>query len=124
MFIFSIIPDDHNGLWIGTRGGGLNHLDTHTYTFTTYRFSEKEMSSISNNDIITLYKDPDPQLWIGTSLGLNLMQKDEKETISFKHYTEKDGMPNNTIHGIQADNDGNIWISTNKGLGKLSKNNE
>ena len=122
--IFSIIPDDHNGLWIGTRGGGLNHLDTHTYTFTTYRFSEKEMSSISNNDIITLYKDPDHQLWIGTSLGLNLMQKDEKETISFKHYTEKDGMPNNTIHGIQADNDGNIWISTNKGLGKLSKNND
>lgn len=55
-------------------------------------------------------------MWIGTSNGLNLLNKDKG---IFTHYFSKDGLPNSTICGILEDDGGNLWISTNKGLSEF-----
>ncbi len=53
-------------------------------------------------------------LWICTKGGgLNRMQK---STGKFIHYTTKQGLPNDVVYGILADNTGNIWGSTNRGI--------
>ena len=76
-----------------------------------------EKGTISNDDILCLYKDVDNSLWVGTSNGLNHLV-DRKDSL-FQWYTEKDGIPNNTIHGILRDEIGNLWVSTNRGLARL-----
>jgi signal transduction histidine kinase/ligand-binding sensor domain-containing protein/DNA-binding response OmpR family regulator len=117
--VYSIIADDDRHLWIGTRGGGLNYFDTQTETFKVYRFSTSHAHYISNDDILCLHKDRTGTLWVGTSMGLNKLERPDNSTPAFTHFTEHEGIPNNTIHGILEDAGQNLWISTNRGIAKL-----
>lgn len=72
--------------------------------------------SLSYNYVSWFTDDPrNPDyLWICTKGGgLNRMQKSTGE---FIHYTTKNGLPNDVVYGVLADKAGNLWGSTNKGL--------
>lgn len=72
--------------------------------------------SLSYNYVSCFMDDPaDPgYLWVCTKGGgLNRM---EKSTGKFIHYSTKQGLPNDVVYGVLADKAGNIWGSTNKGL--------
>jgi signal transduction histidine kinase/DNA-binding response OmpR family regulator/ligand-binding sensor domain-containing protein len=115
--IFSIVPKNQDQLWIGTRLGGLNLFDKKSGFFRTYKNISNDPQSLSNNDILCLQTDANNRLWIGTSFGLNLLEKINPDGKAvFKSFTVKEGLPNNTIHGIVSDNKSNLWISTNFGL--------
>lgn len=106
-------------LWVTTRGGGLNRFDTVTETFDVFRHAADDPKTISNDDVLCLYKDKRGNIWVGTSLGLNKVIIDDKNNVSFQRITEEDGLSNNTIHGILQDKQDNMWVSTNNGLAKL-----
>lgn len=116
--VYTLLLDADRGLWIGTRGGGLNYLDFATGTFSYYRASDCP-GALSNDDILCLYQDADSTLWIGTSNGLNHLT--DRVNGEFCWYSEKDGIPNNTIHGILRGSQNSLWISTNRGLARLDK---
>ncbi|GHT30030.1 hybrid sensor histidine kinase/response regulator [Bacteroidia bacterium] len=120
--IYSIIPDKDGSLWIGTRGGGLNHFDIEKEEFQSYLCDVNNPESLSSNDILCLYTDKVNNLWIGTSAGLNLLKNKDNKPIFFQ-YNRDNGLPNNTVHGIAEDNRGNIWVSTNKGIAQINKQN-
>lgn len=103
-------------LWFGTRGGGLNRIDIRENNI-------KEMDSnilLTNNDVLCLQKEGD-DIWIGTSYGLNRLEKKGYEYELVQYADEK--LNNKTIHGILKDASGNIWISTNQGLSCLNTRN-
>lgn len=119
--IYALSNGDDDRLWIACRYGGLSVLDKKTGRFKTFKaFSSP--NSLSNNDVLSLYKDKSRRLWIGTSYGLNMLTNEEsfKENPVFKKFRMTDGLPNNTIHAIEGANSGNIWVSTNKGLARLN----
>ena len=120
--IFSILPDADQGLWVATRGGGLNYFAFATKKFYHYRHSQEKRGTISNDDVLCLYEDTDHSLWVGTSNGLNHLVN-RKDSL-FEWYTEKEGIPNNTIHGILKDEANNLWVSTNRGLARLDRKRE
>ena len=121
--IFSIIPNNINQLWIGTRLGGLNLFDKRSNTFINFKYNSSDPKSLSNNDILCLQTDANNKLWIGTSFGLNVLEKMKSNgNAEFKSFTVKDGLPNNTIHGIISDKKSNLWISTNFGLSNFIVN--
>lgn len=117
--VYSIIEDDENHLWIGTRGGGVNRFDINAETFQVYRFSGNNPGNFSSNDVLCLYKDNNGNLWAGTSMGLNKLERNAENNVTISNFGEKDGIPNNTIHGILEDGNNAIWISTNNGIAKL-----
>lgn len=121
--IYTIVPDNNNYLWIGTRGGGLNYFDIRKEEFTSFQHLPENAASLSNNDILSLYLEPCGDLWIGTSAGLNLLKKENRKLEKFIRYDYTTNLPNNTVHGIIDDSKGNIWVSTNKGIAKLNKAN-
>ena len=121
--VYSIIQDDDEHLWIGTRGGGVNKFNTRTGIFQTFRFSANHSHNISNDDILCMHKDKTGVLWIGTSMGLNKLERLETGTPIFVRFTENEGIPNNTIHGIVEDTESNLWLSTNRGIAKLINDN-
>lgn len=116
--VFAIAPAGGGRLWLGTRGGGLNLFDPSTGRFEVHT-TATDTRPISSNDILSLYVSRDSTLWIGTGYGLNRLIREKDGSISFRWYTEKEGLPNNTIHGILEDDAGDLWLSTNKGLAKL-----
>jgi DNA-binding CsgD family transcriptional regulator len=57
-------------------------------------------------------------LWIGTGGGG--INKFDRQTRIFNHYTTADGLANNFVYRILEDNRGNLWLSTNKGISRFS----
>ena len=118
------VDSEKNLLWIGTWGGGLSlldlndplHTDPTRAAFINYRNKPDEPSSLSEDSVWAIHESADGYLWLGTQLGLNRFDLNKK---TFKHYTEKDGLPNNVVLGILEDDQGNLWVTTNNGLSQF-----
>ncbi|MBZ0198997.1 MAG: hypothetical protein K8H86_03950 [Ignavibacteriaceae bacterium] len=116
----SFTPD--NLIWIGYLFGGLVCYNPSSGEKTHYVNSSLNSNSLSNNSIRAIYSDEKNNcIWIGTENGLN---KFDRQTKSFTHYYEKDGLPNSFIYAILSDEHNNLWISTNKGISKFTPGNK
>lgn len=118
--IYSITSGGPEELWIGCRYGGLSLMNKKSKRFKTFKAFTYE-GSLSNNDVLSVFKDSHDRIWVGTSYGLNWIDSREasKKHPSFQKLTTVNGLPNNTIHAIEEDRMGQIWLSTNKGLARL-----
>jgi signal transduction histidine kinase/ligand-binding sensor domain-containing protein/DNA-binding response OmpR family regulator len=111
--------DCNNNIWVGTFTEGLNLFvkdTTESRQFKRFQYSPNIPESISDNCINSLYEDRYNRLWIGTSNGLNLMNRDEG---TFNVINKKDGLLTNYISGITDDTTGNLWISSLKGITRI-----
>ncbi len=122
--VISIYRDRAGTLWVGTWGGGLNKA-VGTYgkniKFEHYLTNPSETNSISNNIVQAIYEDRQGRFWIGTGIGLDIM---DRKTGRFYSYTNDNKDPNsisdNQIQScIKEDMNGNLWIGTWNGLNKL-----
>lgn len=119
--IYALADGDNDHLWLGCRYGGLSLLNKKTKIFKTFKAFTYE-GSLSNNDVLSVYKDNKNRIWVGTSYGLNWINNEAASGVNpvFQKLTSENGLPNNTIHAITEDSEGNIWVSTNKGLAKVN----
>jgi signal transduction histidine kinase/ligand-binding sensor domain-containing protein len=108
---------DEDMLWIGSINGLFGFDMKQEKMVHVYRNNEKDSHSISMNLALSFCPDvqePERYLWIGTKGGgLNRL---DKSTGQFIHYTTQQGLANNVVYGILPDYSGNLWLSTNKGL--------
>jgi signal transduction histidine kinase len=92
-------------------------LNPATGRFQSYIASPSEKNGPSTNTILSLYEDRDNILWIGTYGGG--LDRFDRATSRWEHFTEAEGLPNNVIYGILPDDGGNLWLTTNKGLARF-----
>lgn len=119
--IFALLPEEDGTLWIGTARGGVDHYNPATKQFTHYMHDENDPDSLANNAVNALTLDIRGRLWVGTSDGLSVFNPD---TLKFKTYTEKDGLPGNAVYGVLVDEQNNdVWVSTSGGLGQFQQSN-
>jgi signal transduction histidine kinase/ligand-binding sensor domain-containing protein len=118
---YTFIHQDRSGLfWLGTTDG-LLRFDPPTASFKRYRNKPKDAASLSHNVVRAIVEDPfepDKILWLGTAGGG--LNRFDKQTETFAHFTEKDGLPNNVVYAILSDKEGNLWMSTNHGLARFN----
>ncbi|MEO7768677.1 MAG: two-component regulator propeller domain-containing protein, partial [Ferruginibacter sp.] len=112
--------EDRAGVfWLGTEHGFAKLVftnDTAAPEVVWFKNIPGNSNSLSYNYVSWFMDDPvNPDyLWISTKGGgLNRM---EKSTGKFFHYTTRQGLPNDVVYGTLTDNAGNIWGSTNRGL--------
>lgn len=115
-YVYAIFADHEGILWLGTKHGGLNRFDPKTRQIKRYQHNPNIPNSVGGSNVTSIYEDKHRTLWIGTSGGLS---KFDRNTETFSHYTEKQGLPNNQVQGILADEAGNLWLSTYRGLSKF-----
>jgi PAS domain S-box-containing protein len=120
-FIWAICEDSEGMIWIGTNSGGLNHFDPVKGTFIHYKAMREDTGSLSNNKVLSIHKDHTGTLWFGTVNGLNKWNRD---TQTFSHYSVQDGLPSNTIQAMLEDDHGNLWIATHNGLSRFDPRSE
>ncbi len=102
---------DHLGFtWIATNDG-LARYDG--YDFRIYEYDRDNPASLSNNKIYCVFEDSKQNLWIGTSMGLNLYDRDLDNFIRFYHDPDNDfSLSANNIRTIYEDKSGNLWVGT------------
>jgi signal transduction histidine kinase/ligand-binding sensor domain-containing protein/CheY-like chemotaxis protein len=111
------IYEDQSGiLWLTSWEEGLTRFDPQTNKFRNYRHDPDDTQSLASDSSYAVHEDQSGTLWISSDTGLD---KFDRETGTFSHYTEKDGLPNKIIYGILEDKLGNLWLSTNKGVSKF-----
>jgi len=127
--VTAILRDSYNELWVGTWDGGLSKAifsnDTENDNkwqkvigFKNYSRIENNSNSLSDNSIQCIFEDSKHRLWIGTSYGLMVYNR---ENDNFIRITEKVTFNNQSVQkAIQEDKNGNIWIGTWDGLHKIS----
>ncbi|MDP2386531.1 MAG: two-component regulator propeller domain-containing protein [Bacteroidota bacterium] len=123
--IFGIFEDSNKNLWIGTEAGGacvknIKEFDNASKPFTLYSKKETK-NTLSSDKVFCFYEDLEKNIWIGTSNGLNKLEKASGNILS---YHESEGLPNGNIYGIIPDKKGNLWMTTNKGLSRFNPNIE
>jgi signal transduction histidine kinase/ligand-binding sensor domain-containing protein len=131
---YSIFIDNSNYLWIGSKGYGLsvttkplsslgkNYSDIR---FRRFEFSEKDTSSISNNNIYSICQDKMDNIWVGTyGNGLNLIKDPHGINLKFIRINQKNSnISSNLVRNIMIDSSGNLWVATAFGLNTLERRN-
>ena len=119
----NFIYEDRLGLlWISTFMGKVFCYNPERDTLVEFSSDPKNPSSISGRLVTEIYEDTKGRLWFTTTNGLN---RYDRSTNKFTHFTEKSGLSGNNVWGILEDSHGYLWINTNKGISKFDplKNN-
>ncbi|WP_338870090.1 ATP-binding protein [Spirosoma sp. SC4-14] len=122
----ALLREPDGTFWIGTQQGLIKaeHLPEKP-TYTYYKNSTTSRQSLSNDFVLCLVDDPyEPSryLWIGTKGGG--LERLDKQTGLFDHFTEAQGLPNKVVYGILVDEFRNLWLSTNRGLSQFNPKTE
>jgi len=121
-YIHSSMKDRDGNLWFGTTGEVIRYDGKEFLSFA-------KDSELTTGEIEIILEDNKGNLWIGSSDGLSLMTKKNREIIInnnmkdnklFTNFTIDDGLISNSIKSILEDFSGNLWIATVEGLSKLS----
>ena len=121
-FVRDILEDSSGDIWVGTIRG-LNKLKEDaagTIAFTSYLNDSENKNSLSNNYVLDVFQASDGHLYVGTfGGGLNQI-KISNNTLNFKHYTTKEGLPSDVVYQIKEDKQGNIWMLHVREISKLN----
>lgn len=122
-YIRTIIEYESGELWIATRDG-INILETKTSKFNVLRNDISNPASLSNNFIMSIFKDRSDIVWIGTFGGaLNKYDKYKQKFIRYRNNPNKqNSLSNNYVTSIFEDEKQDLWIGTwQGGLNKYNK---
>jgi ligand-binding sensor domain-containing protein/HPt (histidine-containing phosphotransfer) domain-containing protein len=115
--VWSIREDENHELWITTHTGGLSKYNRDTKVFTHYTHIEGDPQSLTSDSAWINYEDSQGRLWIGTSAGLNLM---DKQSGTFTHYISDPNNPkslsNPSAITLFEDSKNRLWVGTSAGL--------
>ncbi len=118
----AILKNSDSRILIGTLGGGIAELNTHTDMFTDLALKYKN-KIITNNQIYQIYRDSEENIWIASSDGgLNKFSVDNSVIQNYPLVFNGDTCK--WVTTIYEDDHKNIWLGTWKyGLICLPANN-
>lgn len=114
VFVWDIQEDKNEKIWFVSSGNGVFRYDKQDKQLNNYKYSETDKKSISDNFVLTLYKDNNQDLWFGTEeSSFCKYNYDTDDFLRFDHLAK---FSNRLIYSIISDNNNNIWFSTSNGL--------
>lgn len=114
--IYCLYADERNQLWIGTLGEGLYSFDLNTRQWTHFDAYDRLNSLLSNN-VYTISPGNPNELYIGTELGVNILNTANKKMSSFRGTRDSSYLfRSKAINTIYLDSRNLLWIGSNNGL--------
>jgi len=114
-------------LWLGSKDGGLIKFNIKTESAINYLHDPDNNSSISDNSVLSIFRDSQNILWIGTwGGGLNKFDEKNQKFIRYQHDSKNpQSITHNTASMIYEDRAGNFWIGMHGGgLSKFDRKKE
>lgn len=112
--IHNVYKDLDNTYWFATQYNGFVQVSFTNNKFNILNRFSNDKGFLSNT-FYAIYPDNYNNLWISSDYGICRFNK---ESQSFRTYTEKDGLSNNEFNRVShfMDNDGNIYFGSVNGL--------
>jgi signal transduction histidine kinase/ligand-binding sensor domain-containing protein/HPt (histidine-containing phosphotransfer) domain-containing protein len=117
--VSGIVQDSKGFIWMATQGGLARYDGSGFKTFTNEPFDE---STISSDQLQTLFLDQDDILWIGSYNGLNRFDTATERFTRYRYSASReDSLSNDLIITIARDVRGSLWIGTLNGLNRFDE---
>ncbi|MFK8054457.1 MAG: two-component regulator propeller domain-containing protein [Woeseiaceae bacterium] len=108
-----ILQDSYGTIWVATYGGGLARLKDDHSAFVTIKHAVDEPRSLSGDRVTSLYEDTARRLWVGTTSGLNLLDRRTNEFTRFNNdATNNFSLSDDRVTKIFQDRSGLLWVGT------------
>lgn len=123
--IASVYLDDHNVLWIGNWGQGLNLFDRSTGRVEHFSTAGNGKTYIPNDFVHVIFEDKRQYIWIGSRDGLMVFDRKDrmfKRPSGFPTLTSFPDFSGLRINSMLQDGQGNYWIATNQGVYNIAEN--
>lgn len=126
--VFDLHQDHLGQMWIGLYHGGVNVIQNplkDDQRILKYTSNYNDNTTISDNRVRCFMEDHQGNMWIGTSYGLNFVDKkylatDKKSFLSIERSDANESLSYNDIICICEDSENQIWIGTlGGGVNKL-----
>ena len=102
-----LLRDRDGGLWIGTEGLGILHLqDGKADAFS-------QANGLSGNIACSLFEDREGNIWFGSDKGVDRFRK-----LGVTTFSTLQGLPDEGTKSVLATRDGSVWVATNDGLAR------
>jgi PAS domain S-box-containing protein len=103
-----LLRDRDGGLWIGTDGRGLIHVqDGKAHAFS-------RTDGLSGNIACSLFEDREGNIWYASSVGLDRFRAQAVASISVQQ-----GLSSDATKSVIASADGGVWVATSDGVTRL-----
>ena len=108
---------------LGSSSLGLSYFDRRSERFTLLRHDRGDPYSLSDNGVVSIYRDRSGLLWVGTANGLNILDLRQRR---FRHYTHRPGRADSLSPGkataMHEDSDGVLWVGVfPRGLDRVDR---
>jgi signal transduction histidine kinase/ligand-binding sensor domain-containing protein/DNA-binding response OmpR family regulator len=109
-----ILPDEDNGVWVGTDGGGIVALQNGENPVFKPLVSQASLAKPNSTAISDLFEDRQGNKWIGTLRGgLNCISNSKRPFASLTHEPiSSNSLAGNFVSAFEQDNDGRLWVGT------------
>ncbi len=120
-----LIADRDGDLWIAT-SAGISKMDPQAETFTNFKHDPADMTSLSTNDVQSIYQDRAGTIWVGTILGgINKFNGAKNRFRKFSpNPLDENSLTNEVVYAFAEDEEGRLWIGTRNGLTLFDRENE
>ncbi len=112
----SCFEEDNDGnIWVGGLKG-INEIAL-SGSITQFQYQRDKKGTLSHNSVLSLFKDRDGGIWIGTySGGINYFHPTDRLYYLFEEdVTDNSGLNYRMVSQLCKDSNGNIWIGTDGG---------
>lgn len=120
-----VTGDPKGNIWIGSTTGLLmcdgHFSEPEKISFRQFSRIPSDMSSLSNNDVHSIFFTKNNEMYISTfGGGFNKLISLDDHQAKFQSYTMKDGLSSDIILSIEEDRKGNLWLATEEELCKFT----
>ena len=108
-----IFENNDGQIWVATQGGGINILNTDSFTFSHLTI----VNGMPGNDIQGILSDPSGKKWVSTNKGFVSIDLDNKVQ-SFNYYHQTDGIQGETfkVNSWYKSSDGEMFFGGDNGF--------
>lgn len=109
-YVFSLLVDPQDHVWVGTWGGGVARYDGSRWTNYTTR------DGLAGNIVYSIAQGEDGVLWFGTNHGLTRYDGSNWNT-----YNTANALLGNDVYTIAITPDNEVWAGTRRGVTRIGR---
>ena len=100
-------------MWVGSFGGGIARGNLAGTEFEAFAHDANDPATLSSDRVSVIFEDSAQRLWVGTTTGLNLIDREDGDVVRYAADNEDvSSLSDNDISSIYQDRAGLLWVGT------------